>query len=178
MRSLLAIALCSSVLGGCGGGDKLTVNGRTLSVADQMFTTRPMSRFTDCPGLSTSQVKIQLTDFAPACPLDKNYQTPDPTIEHEELDLVLSLDGVPDYKLKGFDINPNTSCQIGGGPVYAVFLHFPVNATAPDTTTVATGGHITVTKYDGAKSPFQGKFTINFGGSTVNGSLNALNCDM
>ncbi|HZS35196.1 MAG TPA: hypothetical protein VFF06_00140 [Polyangia bacterium] len=179
MRNAIAMAMFASLLLGCSGGEKFTVNGRTLTVADQMYTTRPMGRFDDCQGLSTSQVKIQLSDWAPECKFDKNFQGgADPTIEHEELDILFSTDAVPDYKLNGFTINPNTDCNVGGGPVYATFLHYAINGTTPDTTTVASGGHLTITKFDTTRTPLQGKFTITFAGTTLNGSFNALNCDM
>jgi hypothetical protein len=179
MRTLLAMTMIASALGACSSNASFTVNGRTLSVQDQMYNAKPNDRFPECQGLSTSQIKIQLADFAPVCPLDKAFLGPDPTIEHEALEILFSIDAVPDFKLNGLDVNPNVSCDIGGGPVYVAFTHLAVNGSTPDTTTVATGGHITVTQYDGSnKTPIQGKFTLQFGGSTINGSFNAPNCDM
>jgi hypothetical protein len=165
-------------LAGCSGNASYKVNGRTLSVADQMYLTNT-ARFPECPGLSTNQVHLTLADFAPVCPHDKNYLGPDPTIEHEQIDIYFSLAAVPTFKLDGFNINPNTDCQIGGGPVYATFSHLAVNATAFDAPIVASGGHLSITQYDpAAHGAFGGKFTgLIFSGSTINGSFSAANCD-
>jgi hypothetical protein len=176
-KKLLVVAALAC--GACGGGS-ITVGTHTLNVASGQYLTNPAGYF--CNGLHSGQIKVQLVDYSPVCKRDqKPGEDPfDPTIEHVEMDFVLSTGGVPDFLMKGFTVNPNTTCDGGGGPAYVVFTHLPAGAPAPDSTQIANGGTVRVTQYDPqAFKPLNATYDLTFPNvmGRVSGSFSVKNCD-
>jgi hypothetical protein len=182
MRYSIAIIACA-LAAGCSSKPEYKVQGKVLDVADTIYQYKPTGYF--CNGLYMGQLLVQFGDFSPFCPIEPHYLGPDPTLGRYELDIVMSTGGVPDFRLHGFTLNAGTTCDGGGGPAVATFLHFPPNPTnmnpqTPDMTVVAKGGTIKITQFDTAnQKPLDGDFDLDFGDpSHLKGSFSAKNCNM
>lgn len=164
-------------LAGCSSGPTFTVGGQELTVRDQQYLTRPEGYF--CDGLARNQIKIVFDDYAPACKLDQSGSDPrDPTKQHAQLELVLSLGGNPNLGLP-FTFDGTVDCALGGASAIALFKIYPANeAVTPATTIKASSGTIKIDSYDKShEKPLRGTYDLVFDGANVKGNLDALNCD-
>jgi hypothetical protein len=175
-----AVVVCAGLASGCSSETSFTVGATKLVVKDALFRSRPTGYY--CNGLARNQLKIEILDYAPACPVDRMPGDPDPydpNVQHASLQLILSLEGNPLYKGKAFEFASDVSCDGGGADSIAFFTRTPPSAQQPDLTQQATSGTIRLTAYDAAdpNKPAEGTFTLDFSGTQVAGSFSAYSCN-
>jgi hypothetical protein len=181
MRTLLLFSTVALL--GCGGGSlgSATVNGLTLHIQDSLYKTIPTGRF--CQGFATDQVELFFDDYKHDCYLDQKVgEMPrDPTLDHLQLELVLSFGGnetATNPPFSPFTFDSSADCDTGGADSIANFLHYAPNSTTPSETFKADHGSITITRYDRTnKVSMTGSYDLFFGGSEVKGTIDTLNCD-
>ena len=176
----LSLAL---LLVGCGPSQSFNINGYNLPVRDQLFLTRPGGYF--CTGFAPDQLQFQLSDYAPACSRDPGFDTSyDESKDHTRMDIVVALSANPGYAQgthMPFTFDNTADCTTGGADALATLYHYPAGPAGgvPDATVQADSGSIRIFSYN-ANNPnvaATGDFTLSFGGKTITGTLNALNCD-
>jgi hypothetical protein len=177
----LSLAL---LLVGCGPSQSFNVNGYSLPVRDQRFYSYPGGYF--CNGLAPDQVRFILDDYSPSCPLDQQPgSTPyDETRGHTSIEIVVALSANLTYAQgthMPFTFDAGTTCDGGGGDALATLYHYPAGplGTNPDMTIVADSGSVRVFSYKATdvNATATGDFTLSFAGTTITGSINALNCN-
>jgi hypothetical protein len=171
--------VAAGALTGCSSEVSYTVGATKLVVKDALYRSRPTGYY--CNGLASNQLKIELLDFAPACPVDRMPGEPDPfdpNVQHASLELILALGGNPTYKRDPFVFDAETTCDGGGANSYAFFKRLAPMAQLPETTN-ATSGSIQLTAFDPAdpNKPAEGTFTLDFMGTKVAGSFKAFSCN-
>jgi hypothetical protein len=177
MRHLLVLGAVA--LGGCGGGGQtFTVNGLSLQVSDQLYTSKPTGYF--CNAIAAGQIQIQMVDYGKACYLDRNPADPDPRdpgVNHTELDIILGVGGHPNNMIP-YTVS-KVDCAVGPGDNgTAYFKHFAPNATDPDSNIQVDSGTVKIDQYDPTnKLPVKGHFDLVFGGAKVSGTLETYDCD-
>lgn len=181
MKTLLVVGALAWA--GCSAGPQISVAGLTLTIADQLYVSRPMGFF--CDALAPGQITIKLQDFHPACKLDQQVggaDPRDPLVEHTELDIVLAglyAGGVHENLMSPFSVSKVDCVNGPGDNGTAYFLHYPPNSMTPDSTVQVDSGSVKLDQFDKMNSKAaKGTFDLTFGGSHVTGTLNALDCDV
>jgi len=168
-----------AALTGCSSETSFTVGATKLVVKDALFRSRPTGYY--CNGLASNQLKIELLDYAPACPVDRMPGEPDPfdpNIQHASISMIVSLGGNTTYKRDPFTFDATTTCDGGGANSLAYFNRLAPGAQLPEATQ-ATSGSILLTAFDpaDANKPAEGTFTLDFSGTKVAGSFKAYSCN-
>jgi hypothetical protein len=182
MRKLLAVG--ALLVAGCGSGSQqFSVNGLTLNAQDQLYVSRPAGTF--CDFAPTGQITLRFFDYPTACILDREVNAPDPrdpALEHTELDIIVGgfYTGGPHENLRNPFTVSRFDCKVGPGDEgTAFFYHFPANSMAPDTTLQVDSGTVKLDQFDKTNAmPAKGSFDLKFGGSSVKGNIDALDCDV
>ena len=176
------LALLLTLAVGCKSGDgflgqEFKVGGHSLTVKDSGYVTADYF----CAGAAQGQMRLNIVDYQPICggavPASADGGSRDPTLEHNELELILVISANDNPKV-AFDVSPPDCVNGPAGPGIANFMHYPSGSTTPDIT-IAQGGQIFLTSYDKTDAkPATGNFDLDFGGAQhVVGKFETYTCN-
>lgn len=189
----LAQAAClagSLALWGCGGGDSVTVSGKTLHVVEQSYgiTGGPAGidnglNYCGVIDVSSGQFEVFLTDFGLCTQVSNGagnatiFHSSDETNLRLVIPAGLMKNPNGTFKVNTFTVAATSHCTSNSSGAEAVaFFNYNIAGQATyDVSAEADSGTISITGYD-AQSALRGTYDLVFGGDHVKGTFDAAFC--
>jgi hypothetical protein len=176
MTARACMLVAGVMVAGCNAAPvQLTVGSQTLTVHDQGYYHTDGVDY--CNAGAPGQTMLDFVDYNFICD-PRNQPQRDPAVQHLELQIVLSMNNPQRDPYMPYTVG---MADCTNGPTMeaiARFLHYPANASKPDTTVQANSGTVqfTATPTDKGK-PWVGTMDLVFGSQHVKQAFSIYACN-